>query len=98
MVPGTDNQSLRVSVSEAARLFGVNPRTIQRAIKDGKLRYIVVKNRYKILFSSLVSWSQSQIKIQNKRDSLGLGQWVEKWKIKNTLYSPRPPQSVSSQK
>ncbi|MBM3205208.1 helix-turn-helix domain-containing protein, partial [Candidatus Uhrbacteria bacterium] len=51
------DQSLRVSVGEAARLFGVNPRTVQRAIKENKLRYIVVKNRYKILFSSLVSWS-----------------------------------------
>lgn len=90
MVPDTD-QLLRVSVGEAARLFGVNPRTIQRAIKKNKLRYIVVKNRYKILFSSLITWSQSQIKIQNKRDTLGVGQWVEKWKIKNTLYSPRPP-------
>lgn len=89
------DQSLRVSVGEAARLFGVNPRTVQRAIKENKLRYIVVKNRYKILFSSLVSWSQSAIKIQNKRDTLGVGQWVEKWKMKNTLYSPRPPKTES---
>ncbi len=85
------DSAVRVSVNEAARLFGVHPRTIHRAIKEQKLRYIVVNNRYKILFSSLVTWSQSQIKIQNKRDQLGIGQWVEKWKIKNTRYSPRPP-------
>jgi len=83
--------TVRVSIGEAARLFGVHPRTIHRALKEQKLRYIVVNNRYKILFSSLVAWSQSQIKIQNKRDQQGIGQWVEKWKIRNTRYSPRPP-------
>ncbi len=86
-------QAVRVTVSEAARLFGVNPRTIRRALKEQKLRYIVVRNRYKILFSSLVLWSQQSHAIQRKRDRHGIGQWVDLWKIKNTLYSPRAPQS-----
>lgn len=86
-------QTVRVTVSEAARLFGVNPRTIRRALKEQNLRYIVVRNRYKILFSSLVVWSQQSHAIQRKRDRRGIGQWVDVWKIKNTLYSPRAPQS-----
>ncbi|HEU0050542.1 MAG TPA: helix-turn-helix domain-containing protein [Patescibacteria group bacterium] len=88
-----ESPSIRLGTGEAARFFGVHPRTIHRAIKENKLRYIVVRNRYKILFSSLVQWSQSSVKIQHKRDTRGIGQWVDKWKIKNTLYSPRPPKA-----
>ena len=88
--------AIRVSISEASRLFGVNPRTIRRAIKNNELRYIVVRNRYKILFSSLVAWSQSRATVQHKCDKLGIGQWVQMWKIQNTLYSPRPPKSPTS--
>lgn len=82
---------IRVSVSEAARLFGVNPRTIRRAMGAGTLRYIVVRGRYKIAFASLVAWSQTQPTVRRKRDQGGIGQWVDQWKIRNTLYSPRPP-------
>lgn len=86
----TESQ-VRVTVSEASRLFGVNPRTIRRALSAGELTYIVVRGRYKIAFPSLVSWSQHNAKRQNKRDQQGIGQWVETWRIRNTLYSPRPP-------
>jgi excisionase family DNA binding protein len=88
----TEEQAVRVSVSEAARLFGVNPRTIRRAISSGELRYVVVRGRYKLHFGSLVSWSQRTITARNKRDTHGIGQWVEQWKIKNPKYSPRTPQ------
>jgi excisionase family DNA binding protein len=84
-------QLVRVTVSEAARLFGVNPRTIRRAITAQELRYIVVRNRYKISFPSLVSWSQGQAKLRNKRDAQGIGQWVDQWRIRNLKYSPRTP-------
>jgi excisionase family DNA binding protein len=89
----SSEQPVRVSINEAARLFGINPRTIRRALQSQELRYIVVRNRYKILFSSLVTWSQSRTSLRNKRDKEGIGQWVDQWKIKNTLYSPRPPQN-----
>lgn len=79
---------IRVSISEAAKLFGVNSQTIRRAIRDGELTYVVVGGRYKLNFESLVKWSQSKITIQNKSNRQGIGQYVEKWKIKNTLYSP----------
>ncbi len=87
--------AVRVSISEAARLFGINPRTIRRAITAGDVRYIVVRGRYVLQFESLLRWSQRQVTIKNKRDSHGIGQWVEQWKIRNQKFSPRPPQVTS---
>ena len=81
---------IRVSVSEAARLFGVSQLTIRRAIKDKEVTYAVVQNRYKITFESLVRWSQRTVTARNKLASRGIGQFIEAWKIRNTLYSPNP--------
>ena len=92
----TQESAVRVSISEASRLFGISQRTIRRAIQTQKLRYIVVQNRYKILFASLVTWSQSKDVLRQRRDQQGIGQWVDQWKIKNVRYSPRPPVSVES--
>lgn len=82
---------MRVSISEAGRLFGVNPRTIRRAIANGELRYIVVRGRYALHFGSLVQWSQRKAHVMHKRDDRGIGQWVDQWKIRNPKFSPRPP-------
>ena len=84
------NNIIRLSVSEAARLFGVSQRTVRRAITDGEITYVVVQGRYKINFESLLRWSQSTTTVRNKRDRQGLGQYVDKWKIRNRLYSPNP--------
>ena len=81
---------IRVSVSEAGRLFGVNARTIRRAIATGEITYVVVRGRYKLNFESLVKWSQARPKIRNKTARDGIGQFVDRWKIKNRLYSPNP--------
>jgi len=79
---------IRVSISEAGRLFGVNPQTIRRAIRDKEVTYVVVAGRYKINFESLVKWSQLKTTVKNKTDKKGIGQYVDKWKISNTLFSP----------
>ena len=81
---------IRVSVSEASRLFGISGRTVRRAIALGEVTYIVVRGRYKISFESLVRWSQARPKARNKLASQGIGQYVTNWKIKNRLYSPNP--------
>ena len=86
----TSTTIIRLSVSEAARLFGVNSMTIRRAIKEKSLRYVVVRGRYKIDFESLVKWSQQRPLVKFKLETKGLGQFVDKWKIKNTFYSPNP--------
>ncbi|TSC94963.1 MAG: Uncharacterized protein Athens101410_682 [Parcubacteria group bacterium Athens1014_10] len=81
---------IRLNPSQAAQLFGVNERTIRRALKQQKLRYIVVRGRYKINFESLVEWSQKNISRKGKLNQEGIGQYVERWKIKNKLFSPSP--------
>lgn len=81
---------VRVNVSEAARLFGVDQKTIRRAIQNEELKYIVVQGRYKINFNSLLEWSQGRTTTKNKLSEKGIGQYVDKWKIKNKLYSPHP--------
>lgn len=81
---------IRLSVSEAARLFGVSQRTIRRALAEQRISYVIVQGRYKINFESVLRWSQTTTTARNKRDRQGIGQYVEKWKIKNRLYSPNP--------
>jgi excisionase family DNA binding protein len=77
-------------VSEAAKLFGISTRTVRRAVADGHLGYVVVRGRYKINFESLVKWSQRHTTTRNKLAERGIGQYVERWRIKNPLYSPNP--------
>jgi len=81
---------IRVSISEAAKLFGVNAQTIRRAIVAQEVTYIIVAGRYKLNFESLVKWSQKHTTLKNKLESKGIGQFVGHWKIKNPLYSPNP--------
>ena len=81
---------IRVSVSEAARLFGVATQTIRRAIAAQEITYIIVNDRYKINFESLVKWSQRRTTVKNKLAKKGIGQFVVSWKIKNPLFSPNP--------
>jgi len=81
---------IRLSVSEAARMFGVSQRTIRRAITNQEVTYVVVQGRYKINFESLIKWSQDTTTIRNKRDKSGIGQFVAQWKIKNKMFSPNP--------
>ena len=86
----TPKNIIRVSVSEAARLFGISTRTIRRALTDGEVAYVVVRGRYKLNFESLVKWSQVRATVRNKLATNGIGQFVEHWKIRNKLYSPNP--------
>lgn len=81
---------IRLSVSEAARMFGVSQRTVRRAITEGQITYVVVQGRYKLNFESVLRWSQETTTVRNKRDRQGIGQYVNQWKIKNKLYSPNP--------
>jgi excisionase family DNA binding protein len=84
------NSIIRLSVSEAARMFGISQRTVRRAITNQEVTYVVVQDRYKINFESLLKWSQETTTVRNKRDKTGLGQFVAQWKIKNKLFSPNP--------
>jgi excisionase family DNA binding protein len=86
----TNINLIRLSVSEAGKLFGVDQKTIRRAIKNQEIRYVVVRGRYKLNFDSLLKWSQKKTTIKNKNNKYGIGQYVDTWKINNKLYSPNP--------
>ena len=83
---------IRISVSEASRLFGLSTKTIRQAIKDGLITYVVVRGRYKLSFASVLTWSQISTRRRGNLERAGLGQYVEKWRIHNRKYSPRPPE------
>ncbi|MFA5358314.1 MAG: helix-turn-helix domain-containing protein [Patescibacteria group bacterium] len=85
-----NNSPIRLSVSEAARLFGIDQKTIRRAIKNQEITYVVVRGRYRLNFENILKWSQKRPTVKNKLSKEGLGQFVEKWKISSPLYSPNP--------
>ncbi len=79
---------IRISISEAARLFGVSTKTIRQAIYNDEIRYITVRGRYKLNFKSVLAWSQRSTRRRNQLTTGGIGQFVTSWKITNTKYSP----------
>lgn len=83
-------QDIRLSVSEAAKIFGISQQTIRRAIKMRSIAYIVVRNRYRLSFISLLQWSQGQTSTKNKLAKKGIGQFVESWSIRNKRFAPHP--------
>jgi excisionase family DNA binding protein len=85
-----ENIPIRLSVSEASKLFGVSTRTIKSAIDNNEILYIVVRGRYKIHFGSLLEWSQRSTRRKNLFNSQGIGQYTADWQIKNQKYSPDP--------
>jgi len=68
-----------LSVSEAAKFGGVTGKTIRRAIQAKSIKYKVVKDRYLIELSSVVSYLNTSIKLKNKFNIYGFGQYVDKW-------------------
>lgn len=83
-------KDIRLSISESAKIFGLSQQTIRRALKSQKLKYIVVRGRYRLSFNSLLNWSQQSTTTKNKLARQGLGQFVVNWKINNRLISPHP--------
>ncbi len=80
-----------VSVTEAAKLGGVQDKTIRRALKQaGELNFKIVNNRYQIDLSSLISYLHKNTKLKNKLYKFGIGQYIEKWK-----QSQKPPSSLN---
>ena len=68
-----------LSVSEAAKIGGVQTKTIRRAIQDNQIKYKIIGNRYLIDFSTLLNYLHAKTKLKNKLNQFGLGQYVEKW-------------------
>ncbi len=79
---------IRISITQASHLFGVSGKTIRQAIKNQEIKYIVVRGRYKLNFSSVLEWSQKSTRRKNQFYTQGLGQYSDLWKIRNRKYSP----------
>jgi len=76
----TDTENpIWLSVSEAAKVGGVQAKTIRRAIKKD-LKFKVKGNRYFITLSSLVIYLHRNTKLKNKLNEHGLGQYIKEWK------------------
>lgn len=69
-----------LSVSEAAKLGGVQAKTVRRAIQFNHVKYKVAGNRYLIDFPTLIAYLHTKTKLKNKLNQFGLGQYVDKWK------------------
>lgn len=76
-----EQKLIRISISEAGRLFGVNAQTVRRAIKAGALEYIIVQGRYKVDFESVLRWSQKNVAVRNKVAVRGIGKYVQAWRL-----------------
>ena len=70
---------LWLTVSQSAKISGVNTKTIRRAIQAKSIVYKIVNNRYLIDFTSLIKYMYSNKKLENKLNTKGIGQYVEKW-------------------
>lgn len=65
------------SVSSSAKIGGVDPKTIRRALKsDSGLKYKIIKDRYKIELGSLLIFLNKNTKLRNKLNKNGLGQYL----------------------
>ena len=82
-MPGEENiysKKLWLSVSQAAKLFGVEQKTIRRAIKSKQLSFVVDGNRYSIDMGSLLAWAHNSKRLTNKLAQEGIGKFVKEWK------------------
>lgn len=79
-----DNDKIKapiwLSVSETAKIGGVQTKTIRRAIQYNKVKYKIIGNRYLIDLASLITFLLTKTKLKNKLNQFGLGQYVDKWK------------------
>ena len=71
-----DIREIWLSVSDSAKMAGLESKTIRRAIKDRRIKYKVINNRYTLRMSSLINFAKSSTKLKNKFYNKGLGQYL----------------------
>ena len=69
-----------LSISEAAKIGGVQNKTVRRAILSKNLKYKIVGNRYLIDFASFVRFLCTTTKLKNKLNQNGIGQYIDIWR------------------
>lgn len=66
-----------LSVSEAAKISGVNQKTIRRAIQAKQINYKIQKDRYLLNLNAVIQYMCSNTKLKNKFNQYGLGQYIK---------------------
>ena len=74
------NYPLWFSVTETAKLCGLNAKTIRRAIQGKKIKYKIINDRYLVDLTSIILYCFKFKKLKNKVNSHGIGQYIEKWR------------------
>ena len=74
------SNKLWLSVTQAAKLLGVEQKTIRRAIKAKEILYVVESNRYSLEMGSLLGWAHQSPRLKNKLAREGIGKFVKEWK------------------
>ena len=69
-----------LSMAECAKIGGISKKTIRRAVESQILKYKIVKDRYFIDFASLINFLHTTIKLKNKLNQTGIGQYIKKWR------------------
>jgi len=69
-----------LSVSEAAKIGGVNTKTIRRAIQEKEIKYKIVAGRYLVDLASLIILLHARKKLVNKLNQFGIGQYIKEWR------------------
>ncbi len=79
------DSSIWLSVSESAKLGGVQDKTIRRALQTpGALKFRVKYERYQIELGSLIIYLHQNTKLKNKLSFYGLGQYVREWRFSDS--------------
>ncbi len=72
--------AIKLTISESAKLLGVDALTIRRALKKNEVRHIISQGRYKIDCADLFRWARQKNNLTKKLNNAGIGQFIEKWK------------------
>lgn len=75
------DEQIWLSLTDAAKIGGIQAKTLRRAIKSGKIKYEVIHNRYLVDFESLIFYLVSNNKLKNKFKEFGIGKYINTWKI-----------------
>ncbi len=74
----TGANELWLTMAEAAKLGGIDKKTIRRAIGQQQVRFKIVDERYLINLDSLIIFIKTKVKLYNKYLEFGIGQYKEK--------------------
>jgi len=75
-IPATASP-LWVSVSEAAKMGGVQTKTIRRAIEGGRVKFQIKNNRYLLELGSVFKFLAESPKLKNKFWNRGVAQYFK---------------------